>query len=66
MHDIDRCRSVVELVKSPLGWTWRLELDGTKVAVASRLYSVERVSDYNLRAFLNTVPVAVKGLLVAG
>jgi hypothetical protein len=39
-------------------WVWRIELDGTTVAVSSRSYLRARECTYNLARFLEAVPAA--------
>ena len=39
-------------------WAWRVDVDGQTVAVSSRTYLRQQECDYNLRRFLEAVPVA--------
>jgi hypothetical protein len=62
----DECRAAVKEVRGRAGdlvavilveadsgmWTWRLELDGSVVAVAARPYYRQREGQYNLSQFL--------------
>ncbi|WP_213450684.1 hypothetical protein [Rhizomonospora bruguierae] len=49
----------VELTLGTTGqWSWRVEVDGVPVAVASRLYLRGRECSYNLERFLEAVPAA--------
>lgn len=61
---ISRCAAVLAHGVTPDSWSWELRLDGRVVAVAARLYALERECDYSLRAFLNAVRVVGPTLLV--
>ena len=39
-------------------WAWRIDLDGTPVAISSRTYLRARECTYNLDRFLEALPVA--------
>jgi hypothetical protein len=68
--DLDTCRAAILAVVagtarlkaglSVLGnqWQWRMELDGLVVAVSSRAYLRQHECDYNIRRFLNALPIA--------
>ncbi|MEU8259069.1 hypothetical protein AB0C02_00370 [Micromonospora sp. NPDC048999] len=53
-----RCRPVLSNVEATGQWTWRVELDGRQVAMASRSYLRMRECSYNLERFLAVLPAA--------
>jgi len=56
-----RVTSVATLTEAPrpVGqWTWRAELDGATVAVATRTYLRHRECDYSWQRFLEAVPAS--------
>jgi hypothetical protein len=55
---VDRLRMVVSVINSGRNWQWRAELDGKPAAVASRTYVRQYECEYNLRRFLEALPVA--------
>jgi len=54
----DTLRAVMSAVSSGRSWQWRLDLDGTPAAVASRLYIRQYECEYNMRRFLEALRVA--------
>ena len=47
-------------VTDPTGqWSWRVDVDGSTVAISNRTYLRHRECAYNLDRFLQAVPVAV-------
>ena len=61
-------RRLVPLVTSDVSngmWTWRVELRGTTVALAARLYFRQREATYNLRTFLAAVAEAIPDAVMA-
>ena len=55
---VDRLRVVISAVNSGRNWQWRIELDGNPVAIASRVYIRQYECEYNMRRFLEALPVA--------
>ena len=55
---VDKLRMVVSVINSGRNWQWRAELDGMPAAVASRTYVRQYECEYNLRRFLEALPVA--------
>lgn len=51
-------RAVAGAGRSGGHWQWRVESAGAVVAVATRTYLRQNECDYNLRRFLEAVPVA--------
>lgn len=54
----DRVKPVETTVELTGQWSWRIEIDGAPVAVASRSYLRARECAYNLERFLEAVPRA--------
>jgi hypothetical protein len=50
--------STVAVVEANKQWAWRVELDGTTVAMSTRTYLRQRECSYNLDRFLAAVPAA--------
>jgi hypothetical protein len=50
--------SVIAPADGTGGWTWRVDLDGTAVAVSTRSYLRHHECDYNRQRFLEAVPEA--------
>jgi hypothetical protein len=57
-RDFARARSFAGVVEATHRWTWRVDVDGSTVAVSSRSYLRARECDYNLHRFLEAVPEA--------
>jgi hypothetical protein len=55
---LDRLRGVMSVVNAGRNWRWRVDLDGNPVAEASRVYVRQYECDYNMRRFLEALPVA--------
>lgn len=64
VEGIARGQTVIAQASGTGAWSWDLLIDGAPVAVASRLYGLERECDYALRAFLKAVSIAPQSLLV--
>ncbi|HKT04259.1 MAG TPA: hypothetical protein VJT31_32440 [Rugosimonospora sp.] len=54
----DELKPVTTTAESNGHWAWRIELDGVVAAVATRTYLRMQECDYNLRCFLEGVPLA--------
>ena len=55
---LDRLRGVISVVNAGRNWRWRVDLDGNPVAEASRVYVRQYECDYNMRRFLEALPIA--------
>jgi hypothetical protein len=55
---LERLRGVISVVNAGRNWRWRVDLDGNPVAEASRVYVRQYECDYNMRRFLEALPVA--------
>jgi hypothetical protein len=55
---LDRLRGVISVVNAGRSWRWRVDLDGNPVAEASRVYVRQYECDYNMRRFLEALPIA--------
>jgi hypothetical protein len=54
----DGLRGVISVVNTGRNWRWRVDLDGNPLAEASRVYVRQYECDYNMRRFLEALPVA--------
>ncbi|MFE3588631.1 hypothetical protein ACFXOY_14015 [Streptomyces niveus] len=55
---LTRARPLIAITESSGLWTWRLDLDGERVAVSVRSYQRQRECHYSLDNFFRSVPHA--------
>ncbi|MFD9868244.1 hypothetical protein ACFXI8_13800 [Streptomyces niveus] len=55
---LTRARPLIAITESSGLWTWRLDLDGERVAVSVRPYQRQRECHYSLENFFRSVPHA--------